>query len=217
MSDHPRSLPPRPDLRHLRDEAKDRRRSGEFPTLALAQLAVAREHGFASWPRLKMHVEAVTLSAAERAQALVRSALSADTRRAHALLAVDPALSAHDLATACVSGDAQALATRLARDPGAATARTGPEHREPIIYACFSRLLRDPARAEGIRQVVRMLLDAGADPNSSFMHGDWLQVPLYGAAGIAGDAELTRMLLDAGADPNDRGAEHTVGEALYHA
>jgi hypothetical protein len=39
----PRSLPPRPDLRRLRDEAKRRRREGEFPSLALAQLAVARE------------------------------------------------------------------------------------------------------------------------------------------------------------------------------
>ncbi len=54
----PRSLPSRPDLRHLRDEAKRRRKAGEFPSIALAQLAVAREYGFRSWPRLKFHVEA---------------------------------------------------------------------------------------------------------------------------------------------------------------
>jgi ankyrin repeat protein len=41
-------------------------------------------------------------------------------------------------------------------------------------------------------------------------------VPLYGAAGINGDAELTRSLLEAGADPNDEG-EREIGEALYHA
>ena len=33
----PRSLPPRPNLRYLRDEAKRRRKAGEFPSLALAQ------------------------------------------------------------------------------------------------------------------------------------------------------------------------------------
>ena len=63
----PRSLPSRPDLRRLRDEAKRRRKAGEFPSIALAQLAVAREYGFRSWPRLKFHVEAVTLDASERA------------------------------------------------------------------------------------------------------------------------------------------------------
>ena len=64
----PRSLPPRPDLRHLRDEAKRRRKAGEFPSIALAQLGIAREYGFRSWPRLKFHVEARTLDAAARAQ-----------------------------------------------------------------------------------------------------------------------------------------------------
>ena len=67
----PRSLPSRPDLRHLRDEAKRRRKAGEFPSIALAQLAIAREYGFRSWPRLKFHVEALTLDASERAVALI--------------------------------------------------------------------------------------------------------------------------------------------------
>ncbi|MFZ0973486.1 MAG: hypothetical protein WAN22_14750, partial [Solirubrobacteraceae bacterium] len=82
----PRSLPHRPDLRHLRDEAKRRRKAGEFPSIALAQLAVAREYGFGSWPRLKFHVEAVTLDASARAAALIDSATSDDLRRARALL-----------------------------------------------------------------------------------------------------------------------------------
>jgi hypothetical protein len=215
----PRTLPARPDLRHLRDEAKRRRKAGEFPSIALAQLAVAREYGFRSWPRLKFHVEAVTLDASERASALIASATSDDLRRARALLGADPALARYDLSCACATGEAGEVSRRLARRPAAVSEPTGPRGWEPILYACFSRLLRgDPDRAAGIREVVRRLLAAGADPNASFIHaGEWLQVALYGAAGIAGDPELTRILLEAGADPTDDRDGYHGNEVLYHA
>ncbi|OPG01363.1 hypothetical protein B1R27_37365 [Streptomyces sp. GKU 895] len=57
MSDHSRSLPDRPNLRYLKNEAKRRLRSGEFTTLHEAQLTVAREHGAPSWAALKRLVE----------------------------------------------------------------------------------------------------------------------------------------------------------------
>jgi hypothetical protein len=65
-------LPARPDLDQLRHQAKDLLRAArnedsealermralsERLTLASAQLAVAREYGFASWPKLKREVE----------------------------------------------------------------------------------------------------------------------------------------------------------------
>jgi ankyrin repeat protein len=217
MSDR-RILPALPDLRRLRDEAKARRRSGEFPSLALAHLEIAREYGFVSWPRLKLHVDALSLTAAERAEALVRSACSSNLRQARTLLDADPALGRYDLAAACVTGEAAYVAQRLAHAPHLARTAIPPLHHEPLLYASFSRLLRgDPQRAPGIREVVHLLLEAGADPNASFDEGDWLQVPLYGSAGIANDVAVTKMLLDAGADPNDGDERHTVGEALYHA
>jgi len=219
MMSEPRSLPPRPDLRHLRDEAKRRRKAGEFPSIALAQLAIAREYGFLSWPRLKFHIEGLTLDADERATALLASAMSADLRRARALLDADPALARHDLACACATGEADDVSRRLAARPAAVNEPTGPNGWAPILYACFSRLLRgDAERAPGIREVVRLLLAAGADPNAFYINDDqWLQVALYGAAGIAGDPELTRMLLAAGANPTDDREGLTGNEVLYHA
>ena len=53
-----RSLPERPNLRHLKDQAKDLFHGGQAVSLAEAQFKLAREYGFASWPKLKAHVEA---------------------------------------------------------------------------------------------------------------------------------------------------------------
>ncbi|HTU94249.1 MAG TPA: hypothetical protein VMF14_00330 [Solirubrobacteraceae bacterium] len=161
------------------------------------------------------------------AEALVRAACSFDPRPAVELLAGRTPISRHDIAARggtgdpeiaalCVAGDADAVAALLASSPGAALEPAPPFGWAPILYATFSRLPRaDPGRAEGLRAVVGLLLEAGADPNASFDHDGWLQVPLYGAAGILNDARITAMLIDAGADPNDNG-ERGVGEALYH-
>jgi ankyrin repeat protein len=55
----PRPLPERPDLRHLKDQAKDLLEAGQATSLAKAQFQVARRYGFASWPKLKSHVESL--------------------------------------------------------------------------------------------------------------------------------------------------------------
>jgi hypothetical protein len=55
----PHALPDRPDLRHLKDEAKTLVRAGGAATLADAQFQVARQYGFASWPKLKQHVDSL--------------------------------------------------------------------------------------------------------------------------------------------------------------
>jgi ankyrin repeat protein len=46
-------------LRHLKDEAKDLLKAGDAASLANAQFQVARQYGFASWTKLKAHVESL--------------------------------------------------------------------------------------------------------------------------------------------------------------
>ena len=53
----PRPLPDRPNLRHLKDQAKDLLQAGRAKSVTAAQFQIARLYGFASWPRLKAHVE----------------------------------------------------------------------------------------------------------------------------------------------------------------
>ncbi len=76
-----------------------------------------------------------------------------------------------------------------------------------ITHSGLARL--DPFR-ERLRASLRLLLDAGADPNQSWSDGDHSLSALYGAAGKNHDPEMTRMLLEAGANPDD-------GQSLYHS
>jgi ankyrin repeat protein len=59
VSTEPRPLPDRPNLRHLKDEAKDLLKAGDAESLTDAQFQIARLYGFASWPKLKAHVESL--------------------------------------------------------------------------------------------------------------------------------------------------------------
>jgi ankyrin repeat protein len=54
-----RTLPDRPNLRHLKDQAKDLLHVGRARTLTGAQLQIARQYGFTSWPKLKRHVDSL--------------------------------------------------------------------------------------------------------------------------------------------------------------
>src|SRR5262249_58091669 len=111
-----RAIPPRPSLEFDRKQAKalldaaragdpaalarfhahhPRFRAGEASDAALhdAQLVIAREYGFASWPRWKQFVEASVLDAAGRAAELVKAAVTADMRKASTLPGAAPVLA----------------------------------------------------------------------------------------------------------------------------
>jgi hypothetical protein len=65
-----RELPARPNLEHLKNQAKDLldllQQADATRQLADAQHTLAREYGFASWPKLKAHVETVMSDALPR-------------------------------------------------------------------------------------------------------------------------------------------------------
>jgi hypothetical protein len=54
-----RSLPDRPNLRHLKDQAKNLLKAGGAESLADAQFRIARLYGFANWPKLKAYVNSM--------------------------------------------------------------------------------------------------------------------------------------------------------------
>ena len=62
-----RTLPARPNLEFLKNEAKDRlddlRRTAPRAQLSDAQFALSKDYGFASWPKLKAHVESIAAAA----------------------------------------------------------------------------------------------------------------------------------------------------------
>jgi ankyrin repeat protein len=69
----PRELPERPSLEHLKKQAKDLLHSSGAARLADAQRAVAQEYGFASWAKLKAHVESFAADPREAFAAAIRS------------------------------------------------------------------------------------------------------------------------------------------------
>ena len=195
-----RSLPTRPDLDHLRRQARVLHRAAvagdpqaaariarDHPDppadlttflLSAAQLTVAREYGFASWPRLRHHVEARAAhswtptdddqSVAARFCRLACLTYAGDDgpdRRAaaRALLAAHPDLVDDDIWAAAAASRADVVDRLLGGDPTLARRRGGPHGWRPLAYLAYARVGGgDPVGT------ARLLLDAGADPDEGY-------------------------------------------------
>src|SRR3984893_401913 len=83
----PHPLPDRPNLRHLKAEAKDLFKAGTAKSITDAQLQVARSYGFASWPKLKAHLESL-----EEARQLQQAIDRNDIERVKKMMTLNPAL-----------------------------------------------------------------------------------------------------------------------------
>ena len=155
--------------------------------------------------------EAEAVAREDRARRLVQEATDGRRDHAEALLALDPDLGAR--------GARRGARARRGR-AGARGARARPRRRRarpagarewlPLLYVAHSAFLGGE-RTDGLLACARALLDAGADPDSSWQHPEFGALgALYGAAGVAHEPRMTALLLEAGANPDD-------DESVYHA
>jgi ankyrin repeat protein len=227
MSD---SLPEHPDLGQLRRQAKelrdDARRSepraverlarhhastpGGVVTLAAAQLVIAREFGFASWPRLKAAVEVHTAGPDGRVESFLAASIQGRMSEATAILEAVPQIASLSLAVAAALGDAIEVAETVAADPTAAVAIDETRGWPPLLYACYSRWQQVAlGRAAGVAEVIRLLLEVGASPNTN----DGARYPRSALKGAveANNPDGVKLLLEAGANPD---IGQPIGEAI---
>jgi ankyrin repeat protein len=124
--------------------------------------------------------------------------------RAARMLAANPEIAGYGFMTAVVLGDAGRVRAAIARDPAVATRPDPGTGWTPLHVACASRWHRlDPARAPGLAEVARLLLDAGADPvaRTGGPRAGW--TPLRCAVAGAANPDIAALLLERGAMPDD--------------
>ncbi|MGO9958628.1 MAG: ankyrin repeat domain-containing protein [Solirubrobacteraceae bacterium] len=203
-----------------------------------AQLVIARQFGFSSWPKLKAHLELVARYARSPHEQPVGEPLADDQavideflrlacltygdddpdrfRRAESLLQEHDWLARASIHTIAATGEVDAARVLLERDPSQASLVGGPHGWEPLLYLTYSRVRLGPGRSPiGVAQ---LLLERGADPNAGYLWEGLIPpfTALTGALGGGGpipkhpqELALARLLLEAGADAND-------GQALYN-
>ena len=218
------SLPERPNLDQLRRQAKELRdsaRSGDpvaadrfarhhrsvqpgEASLAAAQMVIARELGFSSWPALKAAVDSVTDAPDTRAQEFLSASVEGRKTEAARLLQADPGIADRSLRAAVVLGAIDSVRAQLAVEPEAALTIDDQRGWPPLLYACYSRWHQiEPDRAAGLAEVVGILLAAGASPNTNngaFRNG--YRSALRGAIEV-NNPDIVTVLLEAGANPDD--------------
>jgi len=179
-------------------------------TLAVAQLVIAREQGFPSWPKLRAAIDA-DVSARRGLDEFLAASVEGRMRLAASIVQADPAITGRSLGAAAALGDIKAAREILASDPSAA-ASIDDRGWPPLFYACYSRWHQaEPSRAAQIAEVARLLLEAGASPNTNNGARTGYRSALTGSIDV-NNPEVTRVLLEAGANPDDR---QTIGWAAF--
>jgi hypothetical protein len=213
-----RRLPPNPNLDHLKYQAKDllkehaarspeaAQRLREFHPrflkasdaqifesplrLSDTQLAIAREHGFASWARLKAHVEKPTL--AKRLNLPHHERIDDATfRRAVELLD---------------AGDVAGLRAHLTQHPNLVhqhvTFEGGNYFRNPtLVEFVAENPVRHGTMPANIVEIAKVILDAGVEPSAR--NEALMLISTGSVARESGKQDsLIDLLCDYGADPN---------------
>lgn len=180
------------------------------PTLADAQFVIARERGFDSWPKLKAHIESLR-PLDEHVVPFFQAVRNGKLTLARRLLAQHPTLTSHSFHVACAAADVKVVREWLARDASVVHSFALPQAKVlPLVVACVSQMHKlGPQAAAASVQCVKLLLDHGADPNTTFTEGD-AKLPVLFYACIANNVGVAQLLLERGAEVND-------GESVHHS
>jgi Ankyrin repeats (3 copies) len=194
--DTPRSLPARPNLRHLKNQAKDLLRSGGAETIADAQYKIARLYGFASWPKLKAHVESL------KDVGQLKLAIDAnDVEGVKALMTRNPALHRAPLGYGQDGPLTWAAECRVPYEPPTPErlliAQWMIENGSDVHQGGDGPLMRAALKGDRI-PMMELLVRHGANVNAEW-HGYF---PIIFAACETVDATALKWLLDHGANPN---------------
>lgn len=144
------------------------------PGLRDIQLAIARERGFPGWEALTQAIADQQLAARDRdelAEEVLASAKPWDSDKASGarIFGKRPDVALHSIHAAAMCGDLDEVRRRLARDPRAATAKSGRLDWEPLLYLAYGRL---PGVETNALDIAELLFDHGADPAARFTD-DW--------------------------------------------
>jgi hypothetical protein len=200
MSNHsqdaPRPLPERPNLRHLKEQAKDLFKAGGGVSITDAQFKIARLYGFPSWPKLKAHVDSL-----EEVGQLKRAIDSNNIEGVQALMARNPALHSAPLGYANngpLTWVAECRVPWGAPTPARlAIARWMIENGSDVHQGGDGPLMRAALRGERV-PMMELLVAQGADVNAEW-NGDF---PILFAPCESVNPVALQWLLEHGADPN---------------
>lgn len=192
----PRLLPDRPNLRHLKDQAKDLVRAGLAPSITAAQLQIARLYGYPSWPKLKTFVDSLG-----QVGELKRAIDTNDLARVTSLMTRHPALHRAPLGYGHDGPLTWVAECRVPREPPGparlAMAQWMIEHGSDVHQGGDGPLMRAALDADRI-PMMELLVSHGANVNARW-HGNF---PIVYAPCESVDPEALGWLLDHGANPN---------------
>jgi len=195
----PRQLPNRPNLRHLKDQAKDLLRDGEAVSLSDAQRQIARTYGFPSWPKLKAHVD--SLSQSEEISQLKQAIDGNDFERVKQLMASNPALHRAPMGYNNNGPLTWIAECRVPWEPPSAKrlamAQWLIDHGSDVHQGGDGPLMRAALRSDRI-PMMELLVRNGADVNAEW-NGEF---PIIFAPCESVAPGALKWLLKHGADPN---------------
>jgi ankyrin repeat protein len=205
----PRRLPDRPNLRHLKGQAKDLLKAGAAASVTDAQFQIARRYGFASWPKIKAHVDSL-----EEVGQLKQAIDTNDLPRVRTLMTRNPTLHKAPLGYGKDGPLTWVAECRVPWEPPSparlAIATWMIEHGSDVHQGGDGPLMRAALNAYRI-PMMELLVSHGADVNALW-HG---QFPVVFAPCESLDPDALKWLIDHGADPNPRDHEYETSGHPY--